>query len=80
MSNKPQPADLEYLHTQPILKAKNNGITGEMSATGVFRDKNEKAIGSFLVQISGDRSTGIDPRHFITVVQEVLDRLKEELL
>lgn len=79
MSDKPTPAELEYLHTEPVLKARNNGQTGEMSAAGIFRDKNEKAVGSFLVQISGDRSTGIEPRYYIEVVQRVLDELKDRL-
>lgn len=79
MANKLIPAELEYLHTDPIFKARNNGQTGEMSATGIFRDKNEKAVGSFLVQISGDRSTGIEPKYYIEVVQRVLDELKERL-
>lgn len=79
MSDKPTPAELEFLHTEPIMKARNNGQNGEVSATGIFRDKNEKPVGSFLVQISGDRSTGIEPRCYIEVVQRVLDELKDRL-
>lgn len=79
MSGKKPLAELEYLHTEPVLKARNNGRTGELSATGIFRDKGEQPVGSFLVQISGDRSTGIEPRYFIEVVQRVLDELKESL-
>lgn len=79
MSDKPTPAELEHLHTQPILKARNNGQTGELSATGIFRDKAGKAVGSFLVQISGDRSTGIEPQYYIEVVRRVLDELEKQL-
>lgn len=79
MSDKPTPAELEFLRTEAIMKARNYRQTGEMSATGIFRDKNEKPVGNFLVQISGNRSIGIEPRYYIEVVQRVLDELKDRL-
>jgi hypothetical protein len=79
MGDNPKLSELEYLHTEPVFKVRNNGQMGEMSASGIFRDKNEKAIGSFLVQISGDRTTGIEAKYYVEVLQRVLESLKESL-
>lgn len=80
MSDKTQPAELEYLNTQPVMKLRNNWPTVELCATGVFRDKAGSGCGSFLVQITAHVGSGIDPQHFVAVVQRVLDELKGKII